>query len=65
MALVLLSYYPSGFAVLQSAELALASVAVSVIAPKMVPGWLSAGDFTALPPLAEPTFILYLMSTAI
>lgn len=42
------------------AELALASVAVSVAAPNMVPGWLSAGDFSALPPQVEPPYMLYL-----
>ncbi len=36
------------------AELALATAAVSVIAPAMVPGWLKKGDFCALPPQAQP-----------
>ena len=41
------------------AELALASVAVSVTAPHMVPDWLKDGDFSARPVLAAPyTFYL-------
>jgi len=42
------------------AELALASVAVSAAAPNMVPGWLSEGDFSALPAQAKPPYMLYL-----
>lgn len=42
------------------AELALATVAVSVAAPKMVPGWLAEGDFRALPPQVKPSYMLYL-----
>ena len=42
------------------AELALASVAVSVMAPNMVPDWLKNGDFSAFPPQARPTYMLYL-----
>ncbi len=42
------------------AELTLACVAVSVYAPNMVPGWLSAGDFSALPPQLKPQYLLYL-----
>jgi DNA-binding CsgD family transcriptional regulator len=42
------------------AELALGSVAVSVYAPNMVPGWLSAGDFSALLPQMKPPYMLYL-----
>lgn len=48
-----------GFAV---AELVLACVAVSVIAPDMVPQWLSEGDFSAFPPQVELTCILYFRS---
>jgi len=36
------------------AELALATAAVSMIAPQMAPGWLQEGDFSALAPLARP-----------
>ncbi len=36
------------------AELALATAAVSVIAPNMAPGWLKDGDFSALAPQAKP-----------
>lgn len=36
------------------AELALATAAVSVIAPNMAPGWLKEGDFSALAPQAKP-----------
>jgi hypothetical protein len=32
------------------AEISLATTAVSVLAPKMVPSWLKAGDLSALPP---------------
>lgn len=42
------------------AELALASVAVSVSAPKMVPGWLSEGDFRAFPAQTKLPYMLYL-----
>ncbi|MGI6317862.1 MAG: helix-turn-helix domain-containing protein [Dethiobacteria bacterium] len=42
------------------AELTLACVAVSVYAPNMVPGWLSAGDFSALLPQMKPPYMLYL-----
>ncbi|MDD2509934.1 MAG: helix-turn-helix transcriptional regulator [Syntrophomonas sp.] len=42
------------------AELALASVAVSVIVPNMVPKWLSEGDFSAFPVQVKPPYILYL-----
>lgn len=44
------------------AELALASVAVSVIAPKMVPEWLKKGDFGAFPKEATPPYLLYLLA---
>lgn len=44
------------------AELALASVAVSVIAPNMVPEWLKKGDFGAFPKEAGPPYLLYLRS---
>ena len=36
------------------AELALATAAVSIIAPKMAPGWLKEGDLSALPPQLMP-----------
>ncbi len=36
------------------AELALATVAVSIIAPNMAPDWLKEGDFSALPPETWP-----------
>lgn len=36
------------------AELALATAAVSVIAPEMAPGWLKEGDFSALSAQAKP-----------
>lgn len=42
------------------ADLALASVAVSVTAPKMVPKWLIEGDFSAFPAQAKPPYMLYL-----
>jgi len=42
------------------AELALASVAVSVTAPTMVPGWLAEGDFSAFGPQATIPYLLYL-----
>lgn len=42
------------------AELALASVAVSVTAPNMVPGWLKNGDFSAIPAQMKPPYMLYL-----
>ncbi len=41
------------------AELALATAAVSIIAPNMAPGWLKEGDFSALAPQARPN-ALYL-----
>lgn len=41
------------------AELALATAAVSVIAPNMAPDWLKEGDFSALAPQARPN-ALYL-----
>ncbi len=41
------------------AEISLATAAVSVLAPKMVPSWLKAGDLSALPPQARPN-ALYL-----
>lgn len=43
-----------GGAVSAVAELALATAAVSAIAPDMAPGWLKEGDFSALPPQAVP-----------
>ncbi len=43
----------SGFAA-SLAQLSLATVAVSVIAPNMVPDWLKEGDFDALPPQLLP-----------
>lgn len=42
------------------AELGLASVAVSVAAPNMAPGWLKDGDFNAFPPQAKRPYMLYL-----
>ncbi len=42
------------------AELALASVYVNVSAPKMVPGWLKEGDFSAFPAQMNPQYMLYL-----
>lgn len=42
------------------AELALASVAVSVTAPNMVPDWLKTGDFNILPPQVPSTYVIYL-----
>jgi DNA-binding CsgD family transcriptional regulator len=48
-----------GSAVSAIAELALATVAVSVIAPNMAPDWLKQGDFSALPKQARPN-ALYL-----
>lgn len=42
------------------AELALASVAVSVEAPNMVPRWLSEGDFSDIPPQVKPPYMHYL-----
>lgn len=44
------------------AELALASVAVSVTAPNMVPRWLLDGDFSAFPTQAKPPYMLFLRS---
>jgi excisionase family DNA binding protein len=42
------------------AELALASVAVSVAAPNMVPKWLAEGDFSAFPAQLKPSYLLFL-----
>lgn len=42
------------------AELTLASVAVSVYAPNMVPDWLKEGDFSAFPVQLKPPYMLYL-----
>lgn len=42
------------------AELALASVAVSVTAPNMVPGWLKEGDFSAFQRKAFYPYLIYL-----
>lgn len=42
------------------AELALASVAVSVSARKMVPGWLAEGDFSAFGPQVKPPHLHFL-----
>ncbi|HWQ50962.1 MAG TPA: helix-turn-helix transcriptional regulator [Terriglobales bacterium] len=42
------------------AELGLASVYVSASAPKMVPGWLKEGDFSAFPPQLGPQYMHYL-----
>lgn len=42
------------------AELSLASVAVSVIAPNMVPKWLKNGDFSAFPAQTKLPYIFYL-----
>ncbi len=42
------------------AELALASVAVSVTAPNMAPRWLKEGDFSAFPPQASYPYLIYL-----
>jgi tetratricopeptide (TPR) repeat protein len=42
------------------AELALASVAISVFAPNMVPRWLAEGDFSALRSLSKPQYLLHL-----
>lgn len=42
------------------AELALASVAVCAVAPKMVPGWLVEGDFSACPPQVKLPYLHYL-----
>jgi DNA-binding CsgD family transcriptional regulator len=42
------------------AELALASVAVSVSARKMVPGWLAEGDFSAFGPQVKPPYLHFL-----
>ncbi len=42
------------------AELALSSVAVSVTAPNMVPGWLKEGDFNAFPSQMRVPYMLYL-----
>lgn len=48
-----------GSSVAAFAELALATAAVSIVAPKMAPGWLKEGDLSALPPQATPN-ALYL-----
>ena len=42
------------------ADLALASVAVSVTAPKLIPNWLREGDFHSFPPEVNPHYILYI-----
>ena len=42
------------------AELALASVAVSVMAPNMVPDWMKDGNFRSFPPKASLSYMLYL-----
>lgn len=42
------------------AELALASVAVSVVAPIMIPTWLKEGDFRAFPTQVSPQYMLYI-----
>lgn len=42
------------------ADLALASVAVSVVAPNMIPDWLKNGDFSAFPVQVKPPYLLYL-----
>lgn len=42
------------------AELALASVAVSVTAPNMIPGWLKEGDFSAFPVQVKSAYMLFL-----
>ncbi len=42
------------------AELALASVAVCAVAPKMVPGWLVEGDFSAFPAQVQLPYLHYL-----
>lgn len=42
------------------AEIALASVAVSVSARKMVPGWLAEGDFSAFGPQVKPPYLHFL-----
>lgn len=44
------------------AELALASVAVSVFAPNMVPDWLKEGDFSAFPSQCKLSYLIYLRS---
>jgi DNA-binding CsgD family transcriptional regulator len=46
------AYHGSDVAVF--AELALATAAVSIIAPDMTPSWLREGDLSALPPQARP-----------
>ena len=42
------------------AELAFASVAVSVIAPNMVPHWLKEGDFSAFPQKSSYPYLIFL-----
>ena len=42
------------------AEVALASAAVSMTAPNMVPDWLKDGDFSAFPPQASYPYLIYL-----
>lgn len=42
------------------AELALASVSVSVTAPHIVPSWLKEGDFSAFPAQVKPPYMLFL-----
>ncbi len=44
------------------AELAMASVAVNVAAPNMVPDWLKAGDFSGCTPQADRVYLNYLRS---
>lgn len=44
----------AGGSVAAVAQLALATAAVSVIAPNLVPEWLKSGDFDALPLLTKP-----------
>ena len=43
-----------GSSIAAFAELALATAAVSMIAPQMAPGWLQEGNFSALAPQAKP-----------
>jgi len=44
------------------AELAMASVAVNVAAPNMVPDWLKAGDFSGCTPQTDRVYLNYLRS---
>lgn len=41
-------------------ELALAGIAVSVMAPNMVPEWLKTGDFSAFPQESSHAYLIYL-----